>query len=253
VELQVTRAGFAAVKGTRHLAYDAVALDARGALGDRRYCLVDVTGRRVLKTVQHPALVAVTAEVEGRRLAVALPGGESVSAEPTSSGETLTCDYWGRPVPLELLDGPHAALFSRHLGREVRLAAAPRGGVVFGEPLTLVTTASVRDLAERTGRRGISDDLPGASARFRATLLVATDEPYAEERWLGQEVEAGGVRLRIGAPIPRCAVIDLDPATGERDGRLLKALATYRPLNRAGEPAFGVYARVVRPGTVSPS
>lgn len=254
-QLTVVRAGFAAVKGTRHLAYDAVELDERGAVGDRAHCLVDVAARRVLKTVQNPTLVAVTVRLVGRRLDVVLPDGRSASAEPLPTGETVTCDYWGRPVPLELLDGPHSALFSDHLGRDVRLAAAPRGGVVFGEPVAVVTTASLRDLADRSGRPEIAD--PGQSARFRSTLVVETEEAYAEERWLGLEAHvgagAGGVRLRFGVPIPRCAVIDLDPGTGERDGHLLKTLASYRPLNRANEPAFGVYARVVGPGTLVPA
>ena len=251
--LRVVRAGFAAVKGTRHLAYDAVSLDADGAVGDRAYCLVDAEARRVLKTVQNPTLVAVTARVEGRLLEVVLPDGRSARAEPVPTGETLTCDYWGRSVPLALLDGPHATLFSDHLGRGVRLAAAPRGGVVFGDPVAVIATASLRDLAEHADQAGHTRGARLDSARFRATLLVETDEPYAEERWLGQDAEVGGVRLRFGLPIPRCAVIDLDPSTGVRDGRLLKTLASYRPLNGAGEPAFGVYARVLGPGTVSPS
>jgi len=35
-----------------------------------------------------------------------------------------------------------------------------------------------------------------------------------------------------------------------KDVRLLKTLAAHRPLNRAGEPAFGVFAEVLTPGTV---
>ena len=56
--------------------------------------------------------------------------------------------------------------------------------------------------------------------------------------------------LRIGGPIPRCAVIDHHPETGVKDVRLLKELVRSRPTNSAGEPMFGVYAEVVRPGTV---
>jgi uncharacterized protein YcbX len=52
-------------------------------------------------------------------------------------------------------------------------------------------------------------------------------------------------------PIPRCAVIDHSPATGEKDARVLKTLASYRPRNSAGEPAFGIYAHVTRAGDVT--
>ena len=60
----------------------------------------------------------------------------------------------------------------------------------------------------------------------------------------------GDATIRVGGPIPRCAVIDHHPETGEKDARLLKALVRTRPTNRAGEPMFGVYATVVSPGRV---
>ena len=246
-ELVVRRAGFAPVKGTRHLALDAVDLDEQGANGDRSYCLVDVDGARVLKTVQHPSLISVVAQVEGDELGLTLPTGESVVATAERTGRTITCDYWGRPVDLELTDGPHAALLSAWLGRRVQVAAAPRGGVVFGDPLTVVGTASLRELARRTGHDALADQ----AARFRATLVVETDTPYVEDSWAGRDVVVGEATIRIGGPVPRCAVVDHHPGTGTKDARLLKALVGERPTNRAGEPMFGVYARCVAPGHVT--
>ncbi|MGH3354127.1 MAG: MOSC domain-containing protein [Nocardioides sp.] len=251
-ELRVVRAGFAPVKGTRHLSYDAVSLDAQGAVGDRGFALValdeeDPTRGQVLRTVQSPSLVAVRSELVGERLDVELPGGETASAVPVRSRRTVTCDYWGREVALELLEGPHAGLFSRWLGRPVRLARARRGDVVFAAPVTLVTTASLRDLAQRSER----PDLPEQAARFRSTVVVDTDEPYAEEGWTGRIIQVGGARVRIGVPIPRCAVVDLHPETSVRDVRLLRTLSGYRPRNRAGEPVFGMFAEVLTPGEVS--
>ena len=248
-ELRVVRAGFAPIKGTRHLAHDRVVLDVQGVVGDRGFALVSVDETdpargRVLRTVQHPSLVAVRAELAGDRLEVELPDGETASAEPVATGERLTCDYWGREVELAVVGGPHAELFSKWLDRPVRLACARRGDVVFAGAVSVVTTASLRDLARQAGQDALD------AARFRPNLVVETDEPYAEDTWLGQEVRVGGATLRIGAPIPRCAVIDGHPETGERDVRLLKTLASHRPLNRAGEPAFGVFAEVVTPGAV---
>ena len=250
-QLQVVRAGFAPIKGTRHLAYDTVTLDAHGAAGDRGFALVSVdeddpTRGRVLRTVQNPSLVAVSARIVGERLDVELPDGHRVSAVPVASGETLTCDYWGRDVALELVDGPHTELFSRWLGRSVRLARAGRGDVIFAGSVSLVTTASLRDLAQWADRATLVEQV----SRFRPTLVVETDEPYVEESWLGREVRVGAATIRIDVPIPRCAVIDLHPETGVKDVRLLKTLAAHRPLNRAGEPAFGVFAEVVTPGDV---
>lgn len=172
-ELTVRSAGFAPVKGMRHVAHTRIELDALGPVGDRAWCLVDVKSAAVLRTVQHPSLMAVVAHREGDSLVMSLPTGEQVDAEPEPTGKILTCDYWGRRVGLALLEGPHAGLVSGWLGREVLLAAAPRGGVVFEAPVTLVGTASVHDLAERVGHPSLVEE----SARFRATLVVETDEP----------------------------------------------------------------------------
>ena len=246
--MTVTSVGFAPVKGTRHTPYDAVELAAGGPVGDRGLCFVDVGRRRVLRTVQNPSLVALAAHREGGELVVELPAGAVARGAPRPSGETVTCDYWGRPAGLDLLDGPWAAAVSDYLDAPVRLAAARPGAVVYGAAVSLVTTASLRDLAERTGRPALAAE----TARFRASMVLDTgDEPYAEEAWASREVRVGAAVLRVNAPIPRCAVIDLDPATGERGSGLLKALAR-RGVDEHGDPLFGVDAHVVVPGTVRP-
>ena len=242
----VLRAGFSPLKGTRHLALPSVTLDTHGVVGDRTYCLVDVAGSKVLRTVQHPALTTVLAVVTDRgELSLTLPDGRTVSAAPTGSGETLTCDYWGRATPLELLEGPHGALLSDFLGKPVTLARAPRRAVIYGAGIAIVTRASLEELGDRVGA-------PVDPARFRSTLVLDTgDVPFEEETWAGRDLTLGQATVRIGAPIPRCAVIDIDPVTGERGSRLLTTLAGYRPLNKVGEPCFGVYAEVRTPGVVT--
>lgn len=241
-EVRVRSVGFTPIKGTRHLLQPDTEFDERGPVGDRRFCLVDTDRQQVLRTVQNPSLVAVYARLQGSELEVRLPDGQSVRAEPVPSGETLTCDYWGRAVEAELTLGSHDDLLSSWLGKPVRLAKVPRGDVVYGEPITIVATASIRDLGTRTGH----PDLVAEAARFRATALIETDTPYVEETWAGREMSlSNGARVRIGEAIPRCAVIDLDPVTGARGTRIMKTLANYGGGNAKGEPFFGVYARVV--------
>ena len=161
-------AGFAPVKGMRHLAHGRVELDERGPVGDRSWCVADPERGVVLRTVQHPSLIAVVADQFGEELSLTLPTGESAAARPEPSGETLACDYWGRSVELSLLHGPHSELMSSWLGREVRLAAAPRGGVVFAGAVTIIGTASLQELAERAHHPALLEE----AARFRATLDV---------------------------------------------------------------------------------
>jgi uncharacterized protein YcbX len=244
--VQVVSVGFAPVKGTRHTSYDAVRLDAHGPVGDRAFCLVGADNHKVLKTVPHRALLAVLARWDGDTLDLELPSGETVSGAAAPSGEQVTCDYWGRSVTHELTDGPHSERLSSYLGKDVRLAASPRGGVVYGAPVSILTTASLRDLGERTGRT----DLLDTTARFRMTMVVDTgDRPYVEDSWAGRELRIGDAVVEVQRAVARCGVIDLDPTTGTKDGSLLMALAGYRP-NTGGEPWFGVDARVVTPGVI---
>lgn len=246
---RVARVGVAAMKGTRHGGQDALELDAAGAVGDRLFCLVDPSTQRVLRTVQNPSLVAVAARRDGVSLDVTLPSGATAGGEPSDSGGSLTCDYWGRPVDLRLLDGPHSALFTSYLGFEVALAQAPRAEVIYGNPISIITTASLRELASHVGAGPAGLD----PARFRATVVVDLGEvPFSEEELVGRELALGDARVRVAARIPRCAVIDLDPGTGERNGGLMRALGRLRPDSGPEGPIFGVDAQVTAPGMVRP-
>ena len=234
-ELSVRAAGFAPVKGMRHLAHDRVELDGHGPVGDRAWCLVDVAARQVLRTVQHPTLMAVVARIDGDLLEITMPSRESVAATPALCGRVRHLRLLGPPVALALTSGPHAGLVSDFLRRDVRLAAAPRGGVVFAAPVTIIGTASVQ--ACRSRPAGRSRAVPGDTGRRDRR---ARDRGHVA----GAEVRVGEATLRVGGPVPRCGVVDHDPVTGLRDARLLKALVHQRPVNRAGEPMFGVYAEV---------
>ncbi|UDY22774.1 MOSC domain-containing protein [Nocardioides sp. Kera G14] len=237
--LRLAARGVSPVKGTRHLEVSHLDLRADGPTVDRRWCVVDVERRVVLRTVQNPELLRVVARLEDGLLSLSTDGQPPLSAAAPASDETLTCDYWGRATELRLCSGPHSAWLSRHLGRPVRLAAAAPGAVVYGAPITLVTTASLEALASRSGLA----DLAQEWTRFRPTLLLHTTTPDEELHWQGRELTVGSALLRVGDPVPRCAVIDHHPETGVRDARLLAQLPGPKPV-------FGAYATVERAGRV---
>ena len=109
--------------------------------------------------------------------------------------------------------------------------------------MTLVTSGSLARLADEVGA-------PVDAARFRATFELDTGDapPHAEDDWIGRRLRIGTAEVRVRGLVPRCAVVDLDPATGMRDLGVLEALAHYRRVGR--EVAFGVDAEVTRPGRV---
>ncbi|MDT0189413.1 MOSC domain-containing protein [Rothia terrae] len=255
--LNVLSTGFALLKGTRHEPRTGVQLTSTGVKNDRRLCLIDATKKQVLRTVQHQQLMAVRSELDGDNLRVTFPDGKQYSSPLALTGERLTCEYWGRPENVELISGPLSEVFTYYLRKPVQLAQATRN-VVYDQPLTLVGTASLQAASKDAGRNLVREH-----ARFRSTLLVETEESYIEETWANQAFTlndasahaleyglVGGTladtySIRIGAPIPRCAVIDAHPETGKKDARILKSLAKTRPLNDNNEPCFGVYAQLL--------
>jgi uncharacterized protein YcbX len=241
--MRITGIGVTALKGARHGARSSVELATSGPVGDREFAVIDVERGRVLKTVENPQLLGCEASFADGVLTVEI-GGRALSGVPASSGRRVDLEYWGRPAAMDVVDGPWAAEFSRLLGREVLLgrAAAP-GAVVYGDPVTITTTSSLRRLARETGREI-------DARRFRSTLVIDTpdDAAHVEDSWAGRDLDVGAARLTMLGGVPRCAVIDLDPRTGERGSGLLKALAGYRL--QGGDIMFAAYARVTRPGTV---
>ncbi|SDS57193.1 MOSC domain-containing protein [Microlunatus soli] len=243
----VERVGFAPVKGTRHLAYPAITLGTGGPVGDRRFCLVDPGRGRALRTVQNPELVAVRADWTDPVLSCRFPDHTVISAPVALTDDQVSFDYWGRTATGQVVAGPWAGAFGRYLGADLLLVACPPGDVVFGEAVTVVTRTSIDNLAARLGT-------PIDPARWRATVVIddSTDAARTPEPdWIGRSVQIGGATISITAPVARCAVIDICPETGSRDGALLKVLRRSAPRDELyGDPIFGVQATVARPGPV---
>lgn len=244
--MRVARIGFTPLKGGHHTTHDRVDLALEGPIGDREFCLFDPATGRALRTVQHPALVRTVTRWSGTSLSVDFEE-ETFTGVPIGSGTIRTIDYWGRDVPVEIITGPWAAPFSAFLDRKVELARRIHpGDIVYGAPVSLISTSSLRALGECLALSPTND----LAARFRMTFVVDTDRlpPHVEDQWIGTEIEIGTARIRLSGPIARCSVININPDKGTVDAPVLQTLADYR--HRAGEILFGVDAVITNPGTV---
>jgi len=248
--LRIERLGLALIKGTRHTDRDEIELDDHGPVGDRTWCLVDRAAARVLRTVENPTLLQLIASDLGDRLSVTTPDGQTTEATTHDVADGIpVADYWGRGARIRLQDTELNDVFSAHLGREVALARADRGDVVYADPISIVTTGALRRLCEAiersayAGRPRRAWDPPSAlDVRFRATVTVDAGEDPAP----GTRLQLGEAVVEVGEPLERCAVIDLDPVSGERtQSRLLEHVR-----RSDGRLLFGVGARVVTPGRV---
>ncbi len=123
----------------------------------------------------------------------------------------------------------------------VRLAGtADRALTDVPEPfVSMVNAESVREL-ERVARR------PVDPARFRANILMRGLPAWAEFDWIGYEIAAGTVRLRIEERIERCAATGVNPDSAQRDLNIVRTLS-----EGWGHMDMGVYATATGAGTVA--
>lgn len=223
-------------------------LGPEGAAGDRRFFFVDGSGRRFSGATKAPILpIRAGYDEERDELELRLPNGIVVSGSARANGEALAVNFYGRSVASHTVGGDFEEALSRYVGHEVRLARPDRPGDALDvEPVTMVSLESVSVLADRGDHDGRLD--PG---RFRMTIEIeGVSAPHEEDTWVGRRVRVGDAVIRVGEPVPRCAVTTLDPNTGLRDFPTLKVIRDYRGTNAENQLEFGVYAAVIDPGDV---
>jgi uncharacterized protein YcbX len=231
----------------------------RGLLGDRAYALIDAGDGKVASAKnprKWPNLFAFRA---------------SYGEEPRTGGEPA-------PVRITLPNGTFAAgnqanlssLLKPILGRETALKAAvpdkpvleeywpdiegldhrdkvtdeamPAGTFFDLAPIHLLTTATLDRLRELypEGRFEVR--------RFRPNIVVAVDgqpRAFVENDWVGRTLLLGSeVRLQIIRPCGRCVMTTLPQSDLPHDPGILRTAV------RHNKGAVGVYATVVRGGTV---
>lgn len=98
--------------------------------------------------------------------------------------------------------------------------------------VSLINLASVAALEERV-------EAPVDPLRFRANIYFEGPPAWRELDWIGSEIALGDTRLRVIAPITRCAATQVNPDTAERD------LDIVGELRRGfGHNLMGIYAEV---------
>lgn len=237
------------MKGTALHHPSTVEVTGSGIVGDRDFYLVDRLGE-LFTSFAHGPLVRVRAEYEAARdrLAVTFPDGRSVRGPAAARGDAVVTDFYGRPVPGRVVEGDLTEAFAAYVDRDVRLVRADRpGGGVDVEPVTIVSEASVAELAARGGRDGELDP-----RRFRMSFELAGCDPFEEDSWDGIDVAISDVVVRVIGQVPRCRVTNQHPLTGERDWNTLTQIARFRRrIPGDGGIPFGMYAQVLRPGRVA--
>jgi uncharacterized protein YcbX len=112
-------------------------------------------------------------------------------------------------------------------------------GVFDSMPLSLISTRTLGELSESTGRTLEPE-------RFRPNLMVETSGAgvFPEEGWCGQVLRIGSLRMRIDQRDRRCVIVTVDPLTTQRDPQILRHIAAAR------DGCAGVYGTTATPGVI---
>lgn len=230
------------VKSLRGYAVPTAELDELGFVGDRRFLVVDSTGKFQTQRAL-PRMACIDARLSPGSLTLSADGAGSITVGTTSdpSAPLRTVSIWkSEGLQAEDCGSAASAWLSNFLGIECHLvrigdkfrrpmtksAAKPGELVHFGdaEPLLIVSEASLDDLNDRIQENG-GEPLP--MNRFRPNIVVSGCDAFAEDSWL--RLQIGTAVLRHGGLCARCIVTTTDQLTGERLGKEpLKTLASYR-------------------------
>lgn len=205
----------------------ALAIDGRGAGGDRTHAVFDrfKDAPRRLTARQAPRLLAWSASYDGADVDPADPPLPMLTAP---DGERYV---WDDPR----LPGALAA----DLGREVALHRDPAGQQDLQRSLLVTTRATLKSVQRELGR-------PLDLRRFRTNVHVELDAPaHAELGWEGRRLRVGDAELELLHPCERCVIPTRDPDTQEKWAELL------RWLTREHGGLFGINARPLGPARIA--
>jgi len=163
--------------------------------------------------------------------------------------EALTLKREGKQVARGLLSLPIGQelinqflnAFMKDPRGALKIVTAP--GVAFTDKpeklVSIINLSSVRDI-ERVTRAPVDPQ------RFRGNLLVEDLPAWSEFDLIDREITVGPVRMKLVSRIGRCAATNVNPATGERDLNIPKALMTG-----FGHADCGIYAEVLAGGRIA--
>ncbi len=226
------------VKSLRGVAVREAALDDHGLVGDRRFLVVDDTGRFLTQRVL-PRMALIDTELGRTELILRHPQHGSAAVGLDEAGPPATVQIWRDTV--QAVDcGVEIAVwlsdFLRHPCRLVRMGAdyrrpvkpskaQPGDVVTFADayPLLALSEASLADLNDRLVLRA---EEPVPMNRFRPNVVIAGCPAFAEDTW--PRVRIGTAVFRVAGPCARCIITTTDQATAIRYKEPLRTLATYR-------------------------
>lgn len=241
------------IKSARGHALKSATMERFGLAGDRRWMLVDSTGKFVSQR-SLPTLALLDVEPLEQGLRLSFQGHAIDVAAPDPRGERVIARVWDDTVAALVCERTVNDWLSQQFDEALRLVYYPddarRGvepgfaptpefvGFADGFPLLVISQAALDALNERLPQAVPMD-------RFRPNLVVSGTAPHAEDQW--RKIRIGSAELSLAKPCSRCAIPSINQASAERDPYINRELASYR--RRDGEIYFGMNA-IAKAGAV---
>ena len=232
------------IKSCAGVTVDSAEILPTGFAHDRLLVLTNRSGH-FLSQRSYPRMALIQPQINGDQLTLTAPNCEPLTLTIQRSGTPVSVLVWGDWCYAVDQGDDSAEWFSDFLGTHCRLVAMYEGfrrpvdalyavsenditSFSDGYPFLLIGTASLADLDAKLAQ-------PIAMSRFRPNIVVQTDLPYSEDRWLNfliGDVRFSGVKL-----CSRCLIPTIDPATAEIGKEPNATLSQYRLFN--GKIYFG--------------
>ncbi|GMQ30422.1 MOSC domain-containing protein [Algoriphagus confluentis] len=235
-------------------------VEERGFRYDRRWMLVDETGRFVSQR-EFSTLALLQVEVREDSLFVfhkADPNKQLQIPLDRAEGKELLVTIWDDEVMAKVVNEESGKWFSDFLGFKVDLVVMPewsrravdpryavnQESVSFadGMPYLIISQESLNDLNSRL-------ETPVPMNRFRPNLVFSGEEAFLEDKL--RKIRIGAVDFQIIKPCARCVMTTVDQTSGEKGKEPLKTLSTYRTVNNKvmfGQNAVALNLGVVKVG-----
>jgi uncharacterized protein YcbX len=223
------------IKSAGGIRLEASDVDGRGFQHDRRWMLVDETGR-FMSQRRFPRMALIGVRIEPFGLVVDAPDMPSLEVPfRPPDGRLLLAQVWDDLVESLTVGDDADRWFGEFLDVSCKLVYLPNESVrpvdpVYGRPgeqvgfadgfpFLLISEASLADLNARLER-------PVPMNRFRPNLVVRGCEPFAEDGW--KLIRIGSLTFRVVKPCSRCTIPTVDQRTAEAGKEPLRTLARFR-------------------------
>lgn len=219
----------------------------QGIAGDRRYAVERVAGAfdpddpsplpktKFVMLMKDERLALLRAAYRSEsEITIAGPGLAPLTVNlETGEGraqlETLVADFLGDPeLTPRVVDGGDHKFTDVSVTSDAMMRA-----------ISVINLASIRALGDAIGET--VDPL-----RFRANVYFDGLPPWSEFDWVEKRVHIGDVELEVAKRTRRCPATEVNPDSGSRDIKMLKALREH-----FGHADMGVYAYVKTTGEVA--